>query len=213
MCLQFTPSVVRTDLRFVSVYASTCFCKRKVSCHGAGWVCRGDELALVVPPSICPFVHNIPAYSRAGNSRRQHTECSSSRSDGADEDLAHGRQPFKHPASEPPARTAFDQTLLEQMKSIFKKVQAIPPSKIPPTVGLNGEVTRQKSRIFSSFCSTQCQYDIVSVSRHQAHAVHARFTEMRRTIWECGDTWQHHCISVIPQYCEVCAPHQPSLQS
>ncbi|CAM9376273.1 unnamed protein product, partial [Ectocarpus fasciculatus] len=28
-------------------------------------------------------------------------------------------------------------TLLEQMKGIFKKVQGIPPSKIPPTVGLN----------------------------------------------------------------------------
>lgn len=25
------------------------------------------------------------------------------------------------------------------MKGIFKKVQGIPPSKIPPTVGLNGE--------------------------------------------------------------------------
>lgn len=31
------------------------------------------------------------------------------------------------------------QTLLEQMKGIFKKVQGIPPSKIPPTVGLNGK--------------------------------------------------------------------------
>lgn len=31
------------------------------------------------------------------------------------------------------------QTLLEQMKGIFKKVPGIPPSKIPPTVGLNGE--------------------------------------------------------------------------
>ncbi|CAM9108216.1 unnamed protein product, partial [Phaeothamnion confervicola] len=28
-------------------------------------------------------------------------------------------------------------TLLEQMKGIFKKVQGIPPHKIPPTVGLN----------------------------------------------------------------------------
>lgn len=37
------------------------------------------------------------------------------------------------------------QTLLEQMKGIFKKVQGIPPSKIPPTVGLNGKLSHSSS--------------------------------------------------------------------
>ena len=31
------------------------------------------------------------------------------------------------------------QTLLEQSKGIFRKVQGLPPDKITPTVGLNGE--------------------------------------------------------------------------
>ena len=31
------------------------------------------------------------------------------------------------------------QTLLERMKSIFKKMPGIPPERIPPTIGLNGE--------------------------------------------------------------------------
>lgn len=31
------------------------------------------------------------------------------------------------------------QTLLEQSKGIFRKIQGLPPDKVTPTVGLNGE--------------------------------------------------------------------------
>lgn len=50
------------------------------------------------------------------------------------------------------------QTLLEQMKGIFKKVQGIPPSKIPPTVGLNGT----SYHLSSSGCTASVLDDTLS---------------------------------------------------
>ena len=53
-----------------------------------------------------------------------------------------------HACALTPHHTNRVQTLLEQMKGIFKKQPGIPPERIPPTIGLNiGKMDVDRSRV------------------------------------------------------------------